>query len=134
MRFEKSCGAVIYRESAGTIEFLAIRSKKFGHWGIPKGHVEEGESEQETAKREVLEETGLDIMISSGFRKIIEYSPSEDTCKAVVYFIGKVSRETVKIQEEEVQDYRWLDYSEMLELLTFDSDRKVVAEAKNFLS
>lgn len=63
MILEKSCGAVVYRHYGDTVEYLTVKSKAFGHWGFPKGHVEEGESEQESAKREVLEETGLNIAI-----------------------------------------------------------------------
>jgi ADP-ribose pyrophosphatase len=134
MKFEKSCGAVVYRNYGGTVEFLAVRSKAYGHWGFPKGHVEEGESEQETAKREVFEETGLDITICSGFRTTVEYSPAEGTYKEVVFFIGKSLNEDVKIQQEEIQDYKWLNYSQMLELLTFDDDRKVLMEVKDFVN
>lgn len=133
MKFEKSCGAVVYRSYDGTLEFLAVRSKAHGHWGFPKGHVEEGEGEQETAKREVLEETGLDITLCDGFRTRIEYSPSEGIYKEVVIFIGKPLNEDVNIQQEEIQEYKWLDYGKMLELLTFDDDRKVLMEVKGFM-
>ena len=60
---EKSCGAVVFRKSASKLEFIAVKSKANGHWGFPKGHVETGESEAETAIREVFEETGLRITL-----------------------------------------------------------------------
>jgi 8-oxo-dGTP pyrophosphatase MutT (NUDIX family) len=70
----KSCGAVVYRISAEEIEFLAIKSKGDEHWVIPKGHVEKGESEEETAKREVFEEAGLNVILLDGLRTRVEYT------------------------------------------------------------
>lgn len=129
MKLEKSCGAVVYRKRKERVEFLTVKSRSYGHWGFPKGHVEGGESERETAAREVREETGLDIKIDQRFRKSVRYSPYDGTLKTVVYFIGIPSGEGVTIQRDEIQDYRWLDYDETLALLTFDNDRMVLKEA-----
>jgi bis(5'-nucleosidyl)-tetraphosphatase len=134
MKFEKSCGAVVYRNYGDTIEYLTVRSKAFGHWGFPKGHVEEGESEEETARREVLEETGLYISLCKGFRTSIQYLSMKDTSKVVVFFAGKPLDGDVIIQQEEIQDYKWLNYSKTLELLTFDTDRKVLTEVNDFIA
>jgi 8-oxo-dGTP pyrophosphatase MutT (NUDIX family) len=110
-----------------------VKNKAFGHWGFPKGHVEEKESEEETAKRELLEETGLNITLCSRFRTSINYSPTKGISKEVVFFIGKYLCENINIQQEEIQDYKWLDFSRAFELLTFDTDRKVLTETKNFI-
>jgi len=63
MKKEKSCGAVVYREQDKKRFYLILRHKrkgtKGGHWDLPKGHVEENESEHQTALREVKEETNL---------------------------------------------------------------------------
>ena len=60
MKFEKSCGAIIVRKNDDTFETLLIKMVK-GHWSFPKGHVENDETEVETALREIKEETNLDI-------------------------------------------------------------------------
>ena len=133
MKFEKSCGAVVYRYSDGAIEFLSVRSKAYGHWGFPKGHVEMGESEKETAIREVLEETGLCIPLCNEFRIKIKYSPMKGTSKEVVFFIGKFLDGDVNIQQDEIQDYEWLNYCKTLELLTFDTDKNVLNEVNNII-
>ena len=54
---EKSCGAIVYRKYHGNTEILLIKHINSGHWSFPKGHVERGETEVQTAHREILEET-----------------------------------------------------------------------------
>jgi len=67
MMHEKSCGAIVYRKSHGNIEILLIKHVNSGHWSFPKGHVEGSETEIETAKREIKEETAIDVMIDPTF-------------------------------------------------------------------
>ena len=62
MRYEKSCGALVFRRASQGLEVLLLKHRA-GHWDFPKGHVEAGESEQETALREVLEESGLTVKL-----------------------------------------------------------------------
>jgi bis(5'-nucleosidyl)-tetraphosphatase len=134
MNLEKSCGAVIFRMSGEALEFLAVKSKENGHWGFPKGHMEKGETEEETAMREVLEETGLSITLIDEFRAEVEYKLTDNILKKVVYFISKTSEHSVIIQQEEIEKYRWQSFVDMLDLLTFETDKKVLMKAKNFLS
>ena len=135
MSKEKSCGAVVYRETGSEIEFLAIKSKAHGDWGFPKGHMEKSESEQETAKREVLEETGLNVTLIDEFRTTVKYIMPNGVEKEVVYFIGKVLPDhTVKVQQEEIEEYRWLKFNEILPLITYENTREVLIKAKKFLS
>ena len=133
MRYEKSCGAIVYRDYNETIEFLSVKSKSHGHWGFPKGHIEEGESEQEAAKREVMEETELIITLCSDYKASVKYYSAEYTCKEVVYFIGKSLSEYINIQKEEIEDFKWLSYNKMLEQITFDNDKNIFIEVKNYL-
>ena len=88
MIYEKSCGAVIYYETNGTRVYLVEKMLK-GHNSLCKGHVEENEAEHETATREILEETNLEICFVDGFRECIEYSPYSGCTKEVVFFSGK---------------------------------------------
>ena len=78
MMHEKSCGAIVYRKYHGNTEILLIKHINSGHWSFPKGHVEEGETEEETAKREIMEETGIDVNLDTTFREIVTYSPKKD--------------------------------------------------------
>ena len=89
MLHEKSCGAIVYRKYHGNTEILLIKHINSGHWSFPKGHVEKGETEVETARREIMEETSIDVIIDPTFRETVTYSPKKDTVKVVVYFLAK---------------------------------------------
>ena len=85
---EKSCGALVYRVRQNAVELLLLKHRFGGHWSFPTGHVESGETECETALREVKEETGLTIDLQEGFRQCVEYYPKPNVKKQVVYFLG----------------------------------------------
>ena len=132
---EKSCGAVIFRRRSGNLEYLLIKNKKGGNWGFPKGHIEMGEDEHSTAKREVLEETGLNIDILDGFRVISEYRPRGKIFKQVVFFIAEMPEGgEVTPQQAEVDRYIWADYGLGMRTFRFNNDRNVLTKAKNWLS
>jgi len=131
MLYEKSCGGVIYRRSHGNLEFLLIRHVNSGHWSFPKGHVEDGETEEETALREIKEETGLDVILDTSFREIVSYSPKKDTMKDVVYFIGTARSSELKLQKEEVSEAKWVDFGHAASLLTYENDRAMIGKVRN---
>ncbi len=133
MEQEKSCGAVIYRKKLDKIEYLLICSKKGHHWSYPKGHVENNETETETALREIYEETNLKPNLDLNFRMIVTYSPKIGIIKDVVYFIGEVSNQKVKVQEEEVLNYKWLPYHEAFKMVTHDNEKNILVEANKYL-
>lgn len=87
-RYEKSCGAVIFKKEDGLIRYLTVEYKiRQDYWGLVKGHVEPGETEHETARREIYEEVGLkNIAFLDGFRVKITYSPAPGVEKLVVFF------------------------------------------------
>lgn len=127
MKQEKSCGAVVYREKdSGKVKVLLIRHKNGGHWAFPKGHVEKGETEEETALREIREETGLKVKLDTGFRHTVTYSPKPEVMKDVVYFAARSEEKRVKAQEEEVTDIHWFKPQEALDIVTYDNDRRIL--------
>ena len=133
MIHEKSCGAVIYTDSGGRRLFLVELMRK-GHSSLCKGHVEENETEHETAAREIREETGLSVAFVNGFRETIEYSPDPGCKKTGVFFLAESESTGVKAQEEEVREIRWLPFEEAAAAMTFDSDREVLTKAEAFLN
>ena len=121
MKYEKSCGAILWRNNNGTREYLLILNRKgnaFGHWGFPKGHVEGNETETQTAIREIFEETGLMVVFNGKERFVSHYSPKPGIEKDAVYFLATVrNKQEVTLQKEEVTEYRWCDFKEAKNLL-----------------
>lgn len=105
MLHEKSCGAIVYRKYHGNTEILLIKHINSGHWSFPKGHVESGETEIETAIREIKEETDIDVIIDPTFRETVSYSPRKDTIKVVVYFLAKAKNVDFHRQEDEIAEF-----------------------------
>ncbi len=130
MTHEKSCGAIVYRRYHGNIEILLIKHINSGHWSFPKGHVEEGETEVETAQREIKEETGIDVIIDPTFRETVQYFPRKDTQKVVVYFIAKAKNYDFVPQEEEIAEIKWVDIGHATTVLTYENDKSIVNKAK----
>lgn len=123
MKYEKSCGAVIFDGD----KVLVIQQVK-GHWGFPKGHVEDGETEVETALREIKEETNLDVEINENYRYIERYSPKEDVEKDVVFFVANKIGGEIKVQEEEVVATEWLSPRDAVEKVTYQTSKKVMSD------
>lgn len=134
MNYEKSCGAIVYRKFHGNTEILLIRHIKSGYWSFPKGHVEENETEVETARREIKEETGVDVLIDEGFRESVTFFPRRDTQKTVIYFVGKATSHDLIPQKEEISELRWVEIGQAIGSLTYDNDKLIVAKAKSFIA
>ena len=135
MRREKSAGAVIYNPRTHKFLLLHYPTHGKGHWDFPKGHIEQGEGEVDTAKREIKEETGLDVEFIFGFRDEITYHFMDGKTlveKKVVYFIALTENENVKLSYEH-DDYRWLEYGEALQTITYETSRKVLIKAQRFI-
>ena len=133
---EHSCGAVVFTREDGCIRYVIIRSKE-GFYGFPKGHREGAESEEETALREILEETGLTVTLLDGFRAE-DYHPfacdGETRMKHVVYFLAKYARQTPTAQASELDSIRLMDYDAAMNAFQFENSRRILSEAHQFLT
>ncbi len=131
---EKSAGAVLFYMNK-TIEYLLLHYEA-GHWDFPKGAIEAGESEVDTVKREVWEETGIkDIEIIPGFRKTIHYFYRKSrhlVRKTVVFYLARAPTQEVTLSYEHV-GYVWLNYENAMRRLTFKTARDTLREAHEFL-
>jgi 8-oxo-dGTP pyrophosphatase MutT (NUDIX family) len=137
MKKAKCCGAVIFRKKGSKMEFLVAKHKDSGggHWEFPKGHMEEGETEEETAVREIYEEVGLKVRIVEGFRDTISYrDPIRNEDKIVVWFLAEWSSGDVKYVFDELDDHAWLKYDDAHAKLTFDNTKVVLAKARDFIA
>ena len=133
MKYEKSCGAVVFTEADGEIKYLLISSLE-GIYGFPKGHVEGNETETETALREVYEETNLKVELIDGFRTTTEYfMPTKEAVKQVVYFLGRFENQNVVYQKEELSGACLVNYLDAMEMLQFDNSKRILKEANDYL-
>ena len=122
MKTEKACGAVIEKDG----EILMVYQQN-GFWGFPKGHVEENETEAETAVREIFEETGLWVEINEENRFEFSYNIKElEVHKIVVLFTAKVVDDSkFKKQDKEIAEMKWVKKAEVEALLTYDDWKAV---------
>ena len=130
----KACGAVIYRKTLQGPLYLIVQHESGGHWSFPKGHMDDGETEMETARREIAEETGLQLGFREGFYERIYYLTPKDRRKEVVYFLSRARRPRVRVQPSEIRAFRWLPYPETRELLTYENTRLVLDKAHAFVA
>ena len=145
---EKSAGAIIFRRESGNIHYLLLHYPS-GHWEFPKGHVEQGESEEETVKRETFEETGInDLEIIPGFKKYIKYFfrqykekvPEAErkkgkipwVFKLVVFFIAETKMKEIKISHEH-KGFLWLPIDEAIKKTTFKNSKLLLKTADNYI-
>lgn len=120
---EKSCGCIIVNEN----KVLLIQHNE-GHWDFPKGHVEENETEVETAIREVKEETNLDVEVYEDKKYISEYYTNKGKFKQVVYFLANSINTELKMQEEEIQNIEWISFEEAINKITYDNSREILRQ------
>jgi 8-oxo-dGTP pyrophosphatase MutT (NUDIX family) len=135
MNEEKSCGVVVFRVDQGRRLFLLLHYEG-GHWDYPKGHVEKGESELETARRETKEETGIsELDVIRGFHESMGYFYKRDRKafhKEVIYFLAKTGQSTVTLSKEHV-GFEWLSYPDAYSRLTFPNAKEMLKKAEIFL-
>lgn len=127
---KKSCGAVIFYKSRQNTKILLVKNSNGRYWSFPKGHIEDGENEHQTAIREIKEETGLDVVIEKGFREISEYCPFGKIRKRVVFFLAQAFTDNVKIQEEEIDSYIWVDLQQARKMCSYDNDLRIIEKAE----
>lgn len=116
---QKSCGVIPYREKNGRREYLILLQTN-NCWSFPKGHMEPGETEEQTALRELREETGLSARLVPGARAVCRYPLSPQRQKEMVLFLGQV-RGRVVTQWQEITKYRWVTGDDLKEYLHPDT-------------
>ncbi|MGN1130504.1 MAG: bis(5'-nucleosyl)-tetraphosphatase [Ruminococcus sp.] len=128
--YEKSCGGIIFYNGKQNTKILLVKNTNGRYWSFPKGHIEQGETEKETAAREIKEETGLDVDIKKDFREVSDYCPFGKIRKHVVFFLAQAFTDDVKIQEEEISEYIWVDFQQARKVCSYDNDLRIIEKAE----
>ncbi len=132
---EKSAGAIIFYKSKDKIEYLLLKHE-LGHWDFPKGHIEEGETPEVAARREIQEETGFsNVRFVPDFKAHIRYFykwEGKNRFKIVTFFLGETKTRRVKISHEHLE-YRWVFYEDAVKLCRFQTQQNLLLQANKFL-
>lgn len=132
---EKAYGIIPLKKTAQGWQVLLVHSAH-QFWGIPKGHAEKGETPVAAAKRELLEETHLNIVrfiFPTPFHENYSFKKGDKLVdKEVIYFMAEVEGDVV-IQEKEILASQWLSFDDALSVATYPETRKVLTEAMQMI-
>jgi len=140
----RAAGVVVFRDGGGAREYLLLRSAqtRTPMWEFPKGGVEAGESEEEAARRELREETGLEpaeYELLAGFRGEERYlftlgrgGGRTLVTKRVAYYLARSGTARVRISPE-ATEFRWVPYGEARRLLRLTAKQAVLDRAERWL-
>lgn len=133
---EVSAGGVVYRKAGDKIEFVLI-SPKEGRWCLPKGQVAENERKEESALREVREETGLKCKILQKIGTIEYWYFSKERKvrlhKFVHFFLMEYIEGSTENHDWEVIEAKWFDPEEAVEKASFQSEKGIIKKALEIL-
>jgi len=135
MSIEKSAGVVIFRKEKNEIYYLLLHYQS-GHWDFPKGNIKKGERPEDTTKREIFEETGIEsIGLIPDFIQTIKYfykRKDQVIFKIVIFFLAQTKTKKIKISWEH-KGFKWLPYNQATDQLTFDNAKDILKKVHKFL-
>jgi 8-oxo-dGTP diphosphatase len=121
----RAAGGLVVRRESGQLEIALVHRPVHQDWSYPKGKLEEGESFEDAAQREVLEETGLACRLLR-FIGHTEYTDRKGRPKVVAYWVMAAEAGTFEVNEE-VDELRWMDAAVAGEMLSYERDRELLA-------
>jgi 8-oxo-dGTP diphosphatase len=121
----QAAGGLLVRREAGQLQIALVHRPIHQDWSYPKGKLEEGETFEAAAQREVLEETGFVCRLLR-FIGHTEYIDRKGRPKVVAYWVMGVEAGSFEANEE-VDQVRWLDIAAAYLLLTYDRDRDLLS-------
>ena len=132
---EFCAGAVVFKIIKSKINYLILCSNQ-NIWVFPKGHMEKDETEEQTALREIFEETGLKGKFIKDFVERTTYNFIKDNKainKSVVFFLFEAENRDVKLADLEHKFHKWMCYEDASKLLTYDDSKKILEKADEYL-
>ena len=128
LNHEYSAGAVLYSDQTGERLYVLVMETD-GHVGLPKGHMEPGETERQTALREIWEETGVRAQLDADFRYDIQYSKGANCLKHVAVFLARFEDQEISLRQNEVAAVLLLDYETALQRISYSAAREAFRAA-----
>lgn len=124
--FDHAAGGVLVKRAGSKVRIAAVYRRRYGDWTLPKGHLNAGETPEEAARREVLEETGCRGR-SSGDPIPVSYLAAGKP-KLVVYFRMELEQEGSPSDLAEVEKVEWFSPEALRTTLTHESERALIAK------
>lgn len=133
-----SAGGVICQSGVRGVEVVVCGRASPPTWALPKGTPEPGESREQTAHREVNEETGLDVEVV-GFIDSIEYwfvrpSDKANCHKTVLFYLMAATGRDTSRHDHEFDEVRWVPASEAFEIMTYGNEVEIVKKGLSMAS
>ncbi|MDQ4049902.1 MAG: NUDIX hydrolase [Actinomycetota bacterium] len=123
----EAAGGVVVREGRDGTEVCVVHRPRHGDWSLPKGKLDAGESFEEAALREVLEETGLRCSLGREL-ETTRYTDAKDRPKIVRYWLMEVGGGEFQ-PNDEVDELRWMSPEDAVGALSYEGDRGVIARS-----
>jgi 8-oxo-dGTP pyrophosphatase MutT (NUDIX family) len=129
-----SAGGIVVRYESGQpwlVVGMRRRERDGRTWTLPKGTPDPGETREQTALREVREETGLEVRITGPLDSIEYWFVQSGTRihKTVHYFLMEPTGGDLEGHDHEFDDVRWIPFDQAATMLTFETERALVARA-----
>jgi 8-oxo-dGTP diphosphatase len=119
-------GAVLRPRAGGGVEICVVHRPRYDDWSLPKGKLDRGETFEQAALREVLEETGLRCRLRQELEEV-HYTDAKGRPKRVRYWVMDVAEDTGFTPGDEVDELRWLELPAAAALLSYQHDQELVA-------
>jgi 8-oxo-dGTP diphosphatase len=126
----RAAGGVVWRQGPdGERRWAVIHRPRYDDWSLPKGKLQEGESLEEAAEREVREETGLSCRLGPHVGTT-SYLDNRGRTKTADYWLMEADDGEDPFEpNSEVDEVRWLDTGEAVGLLSHEHDRRLLSSA-----
>jgi len=134
---EHSAGVIVYHVDQFNHRTYLLLHYISGHWDLPKGKLENHETEEQAAIRELHEETGLTGTIIPGFKQSLSYifknRDGSIVSKDVSFFVGPVTKQEITLSSEHI-GYKWLPLRDALDQLTFKNAQQILKLADHYVT